>query len=73
MSSVFSASLSMTELLPTERKVNKSHELGHVAQTVAHLTHESLVQYPVWPHTFVSPSLIQEGQLSVTGKSMCMK
>ena len=27
---------------------------------------------PVWPHTFVSSSA-QEGQLSVTGESMCTK
>ena len=32
-------------------------ELGRVAQSVGHLTRErSWVRYPVWPHTFVSPS-----------------
>ena len=33
-------------------------ELGHVAQSVAHLTHEpeARVRYPVWPYTFLSPS-----------------
>ena len=33
----------------------------------------SWVGYPVWQNTFVSPSAFQEGQLSVTGKSMCTK
>ena len=32
--------------------------LGRVAQSVGHLTRKprSWVRYPVWPHTFVSPS-----------------
>ena len=29
---------------------------GHVVQSVEHLTPKSWVRYPVWPHTFVSPS-----------------
>ena len=32
----------------------------------------SQVRYPVQPHSFLLP-LIQEGQLSVTGESMCSK
>ena len=31
------------------------------------------VRYPVWQHTLVSASAFQEGQLSVTGESMCTK
>ena len=50
---------------------------GRVAQSVGHLTRVSQgswVRYPVWQHTFVSPSAFsQEGQLSVTGESMCTK
>ena len=44
-------------------------------QSVGHLTRKSevLVRYPVWPHTFVSPSADSRGQLSVTGESMCTK
>ena len=38
---------------------------GRVAQLVGRLTKE--VRYPARPHTFVSPLLILEGQLSVTG------
>ena len=39
-----------------------------VAQSIGHLTRKSgvLSSCPVWPHTFVSLPLIQEGQLSVT-------
>ena len=33
---------------------------------------ETMSFLPVWPHTFV-PSFAQEGQLSVTGESMCTK
>ena len=29
---------------------------GRVAQSVGHLTRKFWVRYPVWPHTFVSPS-----------------
>ena len=32
-----------------------------------------ILSISVWPHTFVSPSAFQEGQLSVTGESMCTK
>ena len=32
-----------------------------------------LLSFPDWQHTFVSPSAFQEGQLSVTGESMCTK
>ena len=37
--------------------------LGRVAQLVGHLTRKSevRVQYPVWPHTFVSPSTDSRG------------
>ena len=47
--------------------------LGHLEQSVGRLIQEPevLVRYPVQPHSFVS--LIQEGQLLVTGKSMCTK
>ena len=36
---------------------------GHVAQSVGHLTRKSgvSVPYPVWPHTFVSPSTDSRG------------
>ena len=30
--------------------------LWRIAQLVGHLTHKSWVRYPVWQHTFVSPS-----------------
>ena len=30
-------------------------------------------RYPVWPHTFVSPSADSRGAVVVTGKSMCSK
>ena len=37
-------------------------ELGCVAQSVRHLTcKRSWVRYPVWPHTFVSPSADSRG------------
>ena len=44
---------------------------GRIAQSVGHLTWKSevLVRYPV---SFLLP-MIQEGQLSVTGESMCTK
>ena len=32
------------------------HVPGRVAQSVGHLTQGSWVRYPVWQHTFVSPS-----------------
>ena len=36
---------------------------GRVAQSVGHLTRksESRVRYPVWPHTYVSPSADSRG------------
>ena len=36
---------------------------GHVAQSVWHLTvsQRSWVRYPVWPHTFISPSADSRG------------
>ena len=34
---------------------------GRVAQSVGRLTQRSLVRYPVWPHTFVSPSADSRG------------
>ena len=48
---------------------------GRVAQSVGHLTRKSefLGSIPGWPHTFILLPLIQEGQLSVTGESMCTK
>ena len=48
---------------------------GRVAQSVAvRLKSQGpQVRYPVRPHTLVSLPLIQEGQLSVTGESMCTK
>ena len=38
-------------------------EPGRVAQSVGHLTRKSgtLARYPVWPHTFVSPSADSTG------------
>ena len=34
-----------------------AHQQGRVAQSVGHLTNQgSWVRYPVWQHTFVSPS-----------------
>ena len=38
------------------------HPPGRVAQSVGHLTRErSRVRYPIWPHTFVSPSADSRG------------
>ena len=34
---------------------------GCVPQSVGHLTRKSWVRYPVWPHTFVSPSADSRG------------
>ena len=49
---------------------------GRIAQSVGHLTRKSevLSSIPglVWSHTFISSSA-QEGQLPVTGESMCTK
>ena len=47
-----------------------SYHIGRVVQLVAHLTHEPEV--PGLTLSFLFP-LIQEGQLSVSGESMCMK
>ena len=44
---------------------------GRVAQSVGHLTRTSVVLGSI-PDLFLLP-LIQEGQLSVTGESMCTK
>ena len=40
-------------------------ELSHVVQSVGHLTHGHILSFLLL--------LIQEGQLSVTGESMCTK
>ena len=45
---------------------------GYVAQSVGHLTRKSEVLDSIPTLSFLLP-LIQEGQLSVTGESMCMK
>ena len=37
------------------------------------MSQRSWVRYPIRPYTFVSPSADQEGQLTVTGGSMCSK
>ena len=40
----------------------KDPEPGRVAQSTGHLTRQrSWVRYPVWPHTFVSPSADSRG------------
>ena len=47
-----------------------------MAQSVVHLTHEPEIlgfDTPVWHLLLFLLPLIQEGHLSVTGKSMCRK
>ena len=54
------AKFKMAELLmvPLKMHLFTSVEPGRVAQSVGHLTRKSgsWVRYPVWQHTFVSPS-----------------
>ena len=60
------------------RNISTSRLPGHIAQSVGHLTHKSEVlgsMLDTWSGhilSFLLP-LIHEGQLSVTGESMCMK
>ena len=60
--------------ITTLRMKSLSSEPGRVAQSVGHLTCKSEVMgsIPGLATYFLLP-LIQEGQLSVTGESMCTK
>ena len=48
---------------------------GHVAQSVGHLTRKSgaWVGYPVWQHTFVSPSADSRRALVSNWRNVCAR
>ena len=47
----------------TNGLILKIRRPGRVAQSVGHLTRKSRVPYPVWQHTFVSPSAFSRSWL----------